>query len=226
MAEQYYQKLNPDSEFSGTTWGLIGLHFLQFLITLFTLGFGAAYASVIGYRWYANHTKLNGKQLVFEGTAWELFGKYIRWTLLTIITLGIYSICVPVRLEEWKISKTALTEIDYSHTSFIPCEMPHHPAPDNMPAAMPKVNTVPYPNNPYVPYPGGSATASPRPAPAIAPMQRPAPMQAPAQRPAPMPRPAPTQRPVPPRPVVASAPRPAPTMPKPTQPPKRNPYQE
>ena len=224
MSEQYYQKLNPDSEFSGTTWGLIGLQILQFLITVFTLGFGAAYASVIGYRWYANHTKLNGKQLVFEGTAWELFGKYIRWTLLTIITVGIYSICIPVRLEEWKISKTALMDVDYSHTNFIPCEMPHHPAPDNMPAAMPKVNSVPYPNNPYVPYPGGTAMAGPRPAPA----PRPAPMQrpAPAPRPAPMQRPAPAQRPMPPRPVVASAPRPAPTMPKPTQPPKRNPYQQ
>lgn len=225
MSQQYLKKLNPESEFNGTTWGMIGLGVIQFFLILFTLGFGAPYAIILGYRWYANHTKLNGKQVVFEGTAWELFGKYIRWTLLTLVTLGIYSFCIPVRLEEWKISKTSLAEEDFSHTSFIPCDMPHYPAPGTVPAALPNtaaVRPVPYPQNPYVPYPGGSTLPSPRPA--VAPAPRPMPM--PPQRPAAMPRPAAAPRPAPrPTPVQKSAPRPTPVAPKPVQPPKRNPYE-
>lgn len=191
MSKQYYRKLNPESEFSGTTWGMIGLGLGQFFLTLLTLGFGAAYATVLGYRWFAKHTKLNGKQLIFEGSAWSLFGHFIKWGFLTVITLGIYGYCVPVRLEAWKISHTVLAEDDTSKMPFTACNMPHFTAPANVPAALPNapaVQPVPYPHNPYVPV----SVPTPYPsAPAAYPQAAPMPRPAPGPRPMPAPRPAP-----------------------------------
>ena len=198
MAKKYYRKLNPESEFDGTTWGMIGLSLAQFFLSVLTLGFGSAYATVLGYRWFAKHTKLNGKQVLFEGSAWSLFGHYLKWGFLTVITLGVYSVCIPVRLEAWKISHTCLAEDDPTKMPFTACNLPHYPAPASVPAALPNnpvMQPVPYPHNPYapvhtapVPYP-----AAPTPYPA-APATGPRPIPAPRPAPAPALQPRPTQQ--------------------------------
>jgi uncharacterized membrane protein YjgN (DUF898 family) len=97
------------SEFTGGLLGLIGTNLLAMIIVVFTLGIGLPWAVCIRQSWYANHTKIDGRQLVFDGTAIELFGQYIKWFLLTIVTLGIYSLWLNIKMHAWVVSKTHLT---------------------------------------------------------------------------------------------------------------------
>ena len=94
-------KANPGtSEFNGGLLGYIGITLLQIVIIVFTLTLGTAWAVCKYHRWYAKHTKINGKQLVFDGKGIQLFGKYIAWGFLTFITLGIYGLWLCYYFEE------------------------------------------------------------------------------------------------------------------------------
>ena len=104
-------KANPGtSEFNGGLLGYIGITLLQIVIIVFTLTLGTAWAVCKYHRWYAKHTKINGKQLVFDGKGIQLFGKYIAWGFLTIITLGIYGLWLPIKMEKWKLKHTYVEE--------------------------------------------------------------------------------------------------------------------
>ena len=94
------------SKFDGGLLGLIGVGILQALLIVFTLGIETPWAVCMKESWLANHTTIDGRQLVFDGTGGQLFGNYIKWFLLTIITLGIYSLWLSIKMKAWVVSHT------------------------------------------------------------------------------------------------------------------------
>lgn len=94
------------SEFTGGLLGLIGIHLLQALLTLFTLGLCYPWAVCIKERWIAKHTYIDGRQLCFDGTGGQLFGNYIKWFLLTLITCGIYGFWLSIKMKQWVVKHT------------------------------------------------------------------------------------------------------------------------
>lgn len=95
-----------ESKFTGGLLGDIGISILMVFICLFTLGIGLPWAVCIREKWIAEHTIIDGKQLVFDGTGGQLFGSYIKWFLLSIITLGIYSFWLSIKMKQWVVSHT------------------------------------------------------------------------------------------------------------------------
>ncbi len=94
------------SKFTGGLLGLIGISILQGLIITVTLGIGTPWAVCLKENWLAEHTIIDGRQLVFDGTGVQLFGQYIKWFLLTIITLGIYSFWLSIKMKAWVVEHT------------------------------------------------------------------------------------------------------------------------
>lgn len=90
-----------ESKFTGGILGLIGISFLQSLITVITFGFCAPWGVCLKQEWIARHTFIDGKQLRFDGTGGQLFGNYIKWFLLTIITFGIYGFWLNIKMKQW-----------------------------------------------------------------------------------------------------------------------------
>lgn len=97
-----------ESKFDGGLLGWIGIGLLQGIICFFTLGIGTPWAVCIKEKWYAKHTKIDGRQVVFDGTGGQLLGNYIKWFLLTIVTLGIYSFWLSLKMKAWVASHTHL----------------------------------------------------------------------------------------------------------------------
>lgn len=97
---------HANSTFDGGLLGLIGISILMYLIILFTLCIGTTWAICLRERWYAKHTRIEGKQLGFDGTGLQLLGKFIVWIFLTLVTLGIYSLWLSLRMREWIVSHT------------------------------------------------------------------------------------------------------------------------
>ena len=95
-----------DSYFSGGAGGYFGIHILLFIITLFTLGIGKAWADKMVLCWEAKHTHIGGSPLEFNGTGGQLFVKYLLLILLTPITLGIYALFFTVIYIKWQIKHT------------------------------------------------------------------------------------------------------------------------
>ena len=95
-----------ESKFTGGLLGLIGIGILQWIITVFTLGFGAPWAICLKEKWIAKHTVIDGRQLTFDGTGGQLFGNYIKWFLLTLITFGIYSFWLSIKMKQWVVKHT------------------------------------------------------------------------------------------------------------------------
>ena len=90
-----------ESKFNGGLLGLIGINIITVLLTFVTLGIGLPWAMCMKERWYAKHTIIDGKQIVFDGNGGQLFGQYIKWFLLCIITLGIYSFWLEIKMKQW-----------------------------------------------------------------------------------------------------------------------------
>ena len=99
---------NGVSNFSGSVMGLIGISFLMVLLTICTLGIGLPWAFCIEARWYARHTKIDGREVVFDGTGGQLFGNCLKWGFITIVTLGVYIFWLPIKFMGWLISHTHL----------------------------------------------------------------------------------------------------------------------
>ena len=95
-----------ESKFTGGLAGLVGTNIVYFLIVFLTLGFATPWAICFRERWYAKHTFIDGKQLVFTGSGGNLFLNYIKWFLLTIITLGIYGFWLNIRIHQWVVKNT------------------------------------------------------------------------------------------------------------------------
>ena len=85
---------------------MIGTYILMVLISVFTLGIALPWALCIWQKWVADHTIIDGKQMVFDGTGAQLFGNYIKWWLLCMVTLGIYSLWLPIKFRQWTTMHT------------------------------------------------------------------------------------------------------------------------
>ena len=99
-----------ESKFTGGLLGFLGTFLLCYVIAIVTLGIGMPWVMCIWYKWVADHTVIDGKQMVFDGTGGSLFGQYIKWLLLTIITCGIYGYWVGIKLMQWKAQHTHLKD--------------------------------------------------------------------------------------------------------------------
>jgi uncharacterized membrane protein YjgN (DUF898 family) len=95
-----------ESKFTGGLLGMIGTYILMVLISVFTLGIALPWALCIWQKWVADHTIIDGKQMVFDGTGAQLFGNYIKWWLLCMVTLGIYSLWLPIKFRQWTTMHT------------------------------------------------------------------------------------------------------------------------
>lgn len=95
-----------ESFFSGRAGGYLGIHLLAGLLTLVTLGIGAAWAQKMILAWEARHTHIGGSPMEFNGTGGQLFVKYLLWGLLTVVTLGIFALFIPVGMRKWKYAHT------------------------------------------------------------------------------------------------------------------------
>ena len=97
---------SAESYFSGGVGGFLGIHILAFLLTVFTLGIGAAWAKTMILRWEAGHTHIEGVPLEFNGTGGQLLVKYLLLVILTPLTLGIYTLFFPVSYMKWQVRHT------------------------------------------------------------------------------------------------------------------------
>lgn len=108
--------------FDGGAATYVGTAILGFLITLCSLGFCYPFALVLGERWRAKHSYIDGQKLMFTGSAWGLFGTWIKWLLLIFVTLGIYMFWVGPRIARWK----------WEHTDFDPTGVPNSLTPSHL----------------------------------------------------------------------------------------------
>ena len=81
------------SKFTGDLWGWIGIKLLELLISIVTLGIAMPWAVCMRMRWYAKHTIVDGKRLVFDGKGIQLFGWCLGEVLFSIIPVGVYIVC-------------------------------------------------------------------------------------------------------------------------------------
>jgi uncharacterized membrane protein YjgN (DUF898 family) len=92
--------------FDGGAATYLGTGILALVLTVCTLGICYPFALVLGQRWRAKHTYIDGRRLIFTGSAVGLFGLWIKWFLLCVITLGIYGFWVAPRVQKWKVEHT------------------------------------------------------------------------------------------------------------------------
>lgn len=92
-----------NSKFNGGLLGYIGTGLLMFVIIVFSLGLATPWAICIGARWYARHSTIDGRQVVFDGKGWQLFGNFVKWLLLSVITLFIFSLWIPIKMAKWVV---------------------------------------------------------------------------------------------------------------------------
>lgn len=97
-----------ESKFNGRLLGMIGINILQALIRTFTFGIGTPWAICLKESWYAKHTTIDGRQVIFDGKGGQLFGNYIKWFLLSIITFGVYSFWLSIKMKQWVVKHTHL----------------------------------------------------------------------------------------------------------------------
>jgi uncharacterized membrane protein YjgN (DUF898 family) len=81
---------------------------IALLIVTLALQLCYPFAVVFRERQKAQHSSIDGRQLVFTGSALDLFGKWMKWLGLTIVTLGIYVFWVGPRLQKWIWENTTL----------------------------------------------------------------------------------------------------------------------
>ena len=105
--------------FDGGAGTYFGTGILMVLVTVLTLGVCYPFALVLGERWRAKHSYIDGQRLVFTGSGMGLFGLWIKWLLLMVVTLGIYAFWVMPRIARWKWEHT-----DFDRT-WVPNTMPN-----------------------------------------------------------------------------------------------------
>ena len=88
--------------FNGGAANYIGTALLGGLITICTAGICYPYALVLGERWKAKHSTIEGRPIKFTGSATGLFGLWIKWLFLSIITVGIYLFWVAPQIQKGK----------------------------------------------------------------------------------------------------------------------------
>ncbi len=108
----HIQDEDDNSYFDGGVGGYLGIHLLAWLLTIFTLFIGKAWADKMIIAWETRHTVVSSRRHVFAGSGGSLFAKYLLWGLLTLATFGIFSLFLPVKLIRWQAMRT----IDHEHT--------------------------------------------------------------------------------------------------------------
>lgn len=108
------EQVKKESQFDGGLLGLIGISLLAGFISAITLGIALPWAVCLKERWYASHTIIDGRRLVFDGTGGQLFGNYLKWFLLTVITLGIYGLWLSIKMKQWIVKHTHVLGEDTS----------------------------------------------------------------------------------------------------------------
>ena len=95
-----------DSYFDGGVLGIIGVNLFSKILTF--ISFGLLYPFVVCYRqrWFAKHTIINRKKIIFTGKSLSLIGNYLLWWFLCIITIGIFGLWLPIKIENWKAKNT------------------------------------------------------------------------------------------------------------------------
>ena len=99
------------SKFSGNTFNAFKVNITCFSMMIFSLGFAMPWAICKRQKWYAEHTVIDGKQMVFNGTGKELFHKSIGWLILSIVTLGIFSIWSSLKTRRWITAHTHFVSV-------------------------------------------------------------------------------------------------------------------
>jgi uncharacterized membrane protein YjgN (DUF898 family) len=114
--------------FDGGAATYVGTAILGFLITALTLGICYPFAVVLGERWRAKHSYIDGRQLVFTGSALGLFGNWLKWLLLTIVTFGVYMFWLVPRVLQWKWEHTDLLPVTAAPNASYRSGIPTPPA--------------------------------------------------------------------------------------------------
>ena len=111
-----------DSYFDGGVLGIIGVNLFSKILTF--ISFGLLYPFVVCYRqkWFAKHTIINRKKIIFTGKSLSLIGNYLLWWFLCIITFGIFGLWLPIKIENWKAKNThiKLKDEEEQKTSMAP----------------------------------------------------------------------------------------------------------
>lgn len=111
--------MKKQNYFTGKTYKLAFLNFMQFVISLVTLGFGYPFIEIIIQKYICMNTYINGKKLKFLGTIKSIFFLYSKWLFLTYITLGIFSFNLNFMLHKWKCNYTVFEDnLDNSSSKF------------------------------------------------------------------------------------------------------------
>ncbi len=67
-----------NSDFTGGLLELIAISIIQYVLIVFTLGFGLPFAITFKQRWVASHTYIEGYQLKFVGNAGDLLIQWVK----------------------------------------------------------------------------------------------------------------------------------------------------
>lgn len=62
---------------------------------------GFCWACIIGIKYKAKHTIVNGQRMQFKSNTIALFFNVIKWTIFTVITVGIYLLWLPASVRRW-----------------------------------------------------------------------------------------------------------------------------
>ena len=102
---------DDNSYFDGTVGGWLGIQILALLVSMVPV-VGLVWAGLMRTEWYAKHTVVDSRRLVFRGTLGQFFVKYLLWGLLTGVTFGIFAFFVPVKALRLETENM----IDHEHT--------------------------------------------------------------------------------------------------------------
>jgi uncharacterized membrane protein YjgN (DUF898 family) len=83
---------NGNFTYTGKWQEFFGVCFIQWLLTMITLGFYSPWAYCKIREWMLEKTFSEGKQLTFTGRGIDLFIIYLVQIALTIVTLGIWAL--------------------------------------------------------------------------------------------------------------------------------------
>ena len=100
-----------ESKFTGTTSESIKINCFCSVMGVLSLGIAAPWLLCKKQRWYAKHTFIEGKQLVFDGKPRELIREYLLKLLFSYLSLGVYSFWLSLKLKKWIISHTHFKEV-------------------------------------------------------------------------------------------------------------------
>lgn len=95
-----------ESFFDGKMIQYLGISILCNFLNIISFGILYAFTICIRYNWYAKHSIINRKKIVFNGNGLDLLLHYLLWYFLTLITFGIFGFWLEVNMEKWKANNS------------------------------------------------------------------------------------------------------------------------